>query len=147
MGDVSSALGMGTLLQFEDKTYTVSPWSYKIQGAYELYLWHQAKLALQDMRGWLVPEDYQFLLSDLHKRKTAGEFTFGSDTVAKSLLCLPHVKYLLYLQLKDNHPEATQELAGKMVDAKLKDVMEALAEANADPTKASKEAQTPTVTS
>ncbi len=134
MGDTNKALGGGSQLEFDGKTYTVSPWTYDIQKKFEQYMEKEAFASLKRMRPNLNDEEWRDQLSLLNENITIGVYSFTSGRVAKALTHIPHQKYLLYLCLVPNHPDVTRETAGKMIDKILDDVFIAMGDANADPT-------------
>lgn len=134
MGDVNRALGGGSEIEFEGKVYTLSPWTYEVQAAYERYIEREAVNALKRMKPLLTDEDYQEQLNKIQQDITIGLYTFGSEKVARSLLAKPHLKYLYYLLLRGNHPDVQMDLVGRLIDKKWEEAMEKMAEANADPT-------------
>lgn len=136
MGQIAQALGQGPTLQYDGQTYTLAPWSYDIQARFERYLEAEATLAARRMAEHLPLEEAKQLLKDVHRDVTAGLYTFGTETVAEALKSLRHLQYLLWLTLLPNHPEVKLDTARKMMDEQLEQVMQAMSDANADPTKA-----------
>lgn len=139
MGKVAAALGLGTSFEVNGKTYSLSPWTYKIQGEFEKYLERKAVEAFQAVAPLMTPEERAHELKALRQEITGGEYSFGSDAVAKALNSVVHLTYLFYLMLRPNHPEMTLELAGELVSANMADAMAKIAEANADPSTATQE--------
>ena len=146
MGKVAAALGQGSTLEHGGKTYTLSPWTYKIQGEFERYLEDHLFQVYKRMSPYMTAEERKEELAKIRKEVTSGEYTFGSDLVARALSSLPHLTHLLYLMLRVNHPEVDKDLAAKIVDGQLEDVMAKMAEANADPSTGAEE-KTPETTS
>ncbi len=134
MGQVSKALGAGSEFEFQGHTYIISPWSYAIQASYERYLEAEAVRALQRLRPHLSDEDYKAQLTDIRRDIVNGEYTFGSEAVAKTMTVLTHLKQLLFLMLQVNHPDIKKDLVDQMVQEELDKVMQSMAEANSDPT-------------
>lgn len=134
MGDVNRAIGGGSELEFEGKVYKLSPWTYKIQASYERYLEKEAFESLKRLKAYLTTEEYMSQLNRLQQDITVGVYSFGSDQVAKSFTSIPHIKQILFLMIKENHPEITKDLVDKIADKKFDEIMMKLGEANADPT-------------
>ena len=133
MGTVSSALGLGSQLEFRGKTYTLKPWTFKIQGLYEVFLQEESLRTCRKMRPFCTEEEYRELLIATRRDIDTGYYSFGQPAVEKSLSSLPHLNHLIYLMLKDNHPEVTADLVREMLEEKLTEVMDKMNEANADP--------------
>lgn len=133
MGKVAAALGLGSSLTYKDKVYNISPWTYRIQGEFEKYLERTMMETYKLMAPYMSEQERKEELGKIRKEIVSGEYTFGSDTVAKALGSLPHLTYLLYLMMRVNHPEITVDLAGEIVQAQMGEVMDKMAEANADP--------------
>ena len=136
MGQIARALGLGSKFEHRGHTYTVAPWTYEVQGEMELYLEAEAVKALRRLRtaGVLSEEEFQTQLKETRRDIVNGEYTFGSESVARALTSLKHLKHLLFLQLRPNHPEMTPALASEIVDDAFEKAMEAVNQANADPT-------------
>lgn len=134
MGDVNRAFGGGSELEFEGKKYTLSPWTYKIQGAYERHLENEAFKALKKIKHLLPPDDYQEQLRRYQQDVAIGVYSFGSDYVYKSWQYLPNFKQLVFLMIQPNHPEVTKEFVDQMIDKQYEEIVMKVGEANADPT-------------
>lgn len=134
MGQVAKALGLGSEFEFKGQSYKLSPWSYKIQGHYERYLESEAVKVLQRLRPYLSDQEYKDQLGDVRRDIVNGEYTFGSESVAKTMTSLPHLKQLLFLMLLENHPEIKKDLVEEMIQEELDRVLETMSQANADPT-------------
>lgn len=139
MGKVSTALGLGTSLEYDGQTYNISPWTYRIQGEFEKYMERKAVETFKLLSECMTPEERAVELAALRREIVSGEYSFGSDTIARALNSVGHLTYLFYLMLKPNHPEMTVDKAGEIVSSNLGEMMDKIAEANADPLK------TPTV--
>lgn len=133
MGKVAAALGMGTTIDFEGKTYKLSPWTYKIQGEFERYLEDHLYQVYKRMAPLMTPQERLVELGKIRQEVVSGQYTFGSEVVAQALTSLPHLTHLLYLMIRVAHPEVDKELVGRIVDAQMEEVMAKMAEANADP--------------
>ncbi len=133
MGQISKALGMGSEFKFEDKIYKLSPWNYGIQGKFEVYLEREAVGAIQRLKDLLPGTEYREQLETVVKDVAAGVYSFGTETVAKALQSLKHLKQLLLLMLTENDTSVTSELVNRMCDTKLEDVMRAMTTANLTP--------------
>lgn len=144
MGQIAKALGMGSEIRHNGRTYNVSPWTYKIQGEFERYLEGQAVQAVRRMRPHMNEYEWKEAMTQVQRDITTGVYTFGSEQVAQALQALPHMKHLFYLLLKENHPEVTPELAAEIVDSDTREAMARMAEANADPTSPTPEPDPPT---
>ncbi len=138
MGDVNRALGGGSELEFEGTTYTISPWTYDVQAQYERYLEKMAFTTLKKSKPYLTDEEWNEQLKLLNQDITIGIYSFGSDKCLKSMSALPHLKHLVWLLLLPNHKEIKKDVADKIVDKALGELMEKMALANQDPTASEK---------
>ena len=134
MGDINRAVGGGAELEYEGKVYTFSPWTFRIQAAYEKYLERKAFESLKALKSQLSQDDYYELLKRHQQEVAIGVYSFGSPYVAKSMDYDGNVKYLTFLMLQPNHPEVTEQFVNQMLDKMREDVLLKVAEANADPT-------------
>jgi hypothetical protein len=133
MGDVAQALAIGARIEYQGKTYTISPWTYKIQGQYERYLEQEAIKAARRISAVLPADEGELVLKAALRDVAAGAYTFGSPLVGQSLQSLKHLKQLLLMMLLENHPEATMDLVEGLVKDKLAEVMESMTRVNDDP--------------
>lgn len=144
MGKVAAALGMGTKLTHKGVEYTLSPWTYEVQGKFERYLEDYVLQVHRRMKPYMSEDEYRDELKKIRWEIASGEYTFGGDNVAKALGALPHLTHLLYLMLKGAHPEATPALAAEIVEGQMEEVMAKMADANADPSTETTEMTQPT---
>lgn len=142
MGEINRALGRGSSIEFKGKTYSLSPWTYGIQGDFEKHMEGEAIKSAKKMRPYLAREEYMELLKEVQRDITCGVYSFGSQTLGKALDSLPHFKVLLLLMLTVSQPDTTMALVDDLVNEKLEEVMQKMTEANADPSKATNPAAT-----
>lgn len=139
MGDVNRAFGGGSEIEYEGKTYTLSPWTYKIQGAYERHLENKAFESLKKLKNLISADDYHEQLKRYQQDVAIGVYSFGSDYVFKSWQYLPNFKHLVFLMMQPNHPEVTKEFVDQMIDKQYEEIVMKVGEANADPTSSERE--------
>lgn len=144
MGKTAAALGQGTTMVHNGKTYYLSPWTYKIQGTFERYIEAEVRQAYKEMAPFMTADERKEELAKIRKEIATGVYTFGSTEMAECLQSLRHLKYLLFLMLQPNHPEMTVELASEITDAQMEEVMAAMAQANADPSSGAAASKDPT---
>lgn len=134
MGLVAKALGAGSEFTFRGETYRLSPWSFKIQAEFETYLEEQAVRSIRKFQKLLPKDEYESALQRVLRDITAGVYTFGSEVVQDSLRSLPHLTHLTWLMLREAHPKLPKTLVAEMYQEQLDELMQAVSEANADPT-------------
>lgn len=147
MGQVSAALAQGSNITFEGKEYVLSPWTYNIQAEFERYLEDYVIQVYKRLAPVMTPDERREELKRIRQEIASGEYTFGSELVAKALTSLPHLKHLLFLMLRAKQPDVTPDLVGRMVDAQHEEVMAKMAEANVDPSNGTTETKNPIPTS
>jgi hypothetical protein len=133
MGQLADALGIGASISYNGKTYQIAPWTFEIQGKYERYLEEQAILAVRRNKHMLPEDEYGSALKGVMQDIAAGEYSFGSDLLARSLKKLPHITYLIYLCLEVNHPDISLKLVQDMVKEKIEEFIEKMDLLNNDP--------------
>ena len=138
MGDISRALGLGSTLDHNGKTYTLSPWTYKLQGEFERYIQAAALKDLKDLlaAGALTPAEYDSDRRELRDKILSGELSFGGEYIAKSISQLRHFRKLVLLMLLPTHPEVNEEFVQEIISARLEELYDKVAETNQDPTTA-----------
>ncbi len=141
MGQTSRTLGQGTSFEFEGNTYTMSPWTYEIQGRFEQHLEDEATRVALRQGKLMAPEERADLLERVNSKIVAGKYTFGSDTVLEALQSPRHAAVLLLLCLQPNHPNVGLDIAKSMVKKDWEQVIARMNEANADPTKSAGKAE------
>lgn len=143
MGQVSAALAQGSNITFEGREFILAPWTYNIQAEFERYLEDYVIQVYKRLAPVMTPDERREELKKIRQEIAAGEYTFGSDMVAKALTSMPHLKHLLYLMLRVKQPDVTPDLVGRLVDAQQEEVMAKMAEANADPSQTTTETSLP----
>jgi len=133
VAEISKSLGLGSVFEHDGKTYTCSPWTFKIQGEFERYLEDNAIQKAKLMKPNLSETEYKNLLAGVHKDIASGQYSFGSETVSKALSTLVHFRVLFFLCLRVNHPEITMQFVDDLLKTRLEEMMEKVTEANLDP--------------
>jgi hypothetical protein len=133
MGEHAKALGVGSSIEFRGKTYTVPPWNFGIMGKYESYLEDYALQRARQAARRMSNDESRDYLRAVSQDIATGAYSFGGSLVKESLNKPQHFKYLLWLLLQENHPEVRLELVSEMVDEKMAEIIDKMAEANADP--------------
>ena len=135
MGEHSKALGTPVTFEYQNKVWKLSPWSYGIIGEYEVYLQDTAMRTTRRMKKvmGLTDEEYASLASKTRRDIDTGVYTFGSEEVKNSFNSYTHFSYMVFLCLRENHPDMTYEFAREMV-RDISDVLnEKMSESNSDP--------------
>jgi len=143
MGAVSAALAEGADFVYEDKTYKVHPCTYEVQAAFERYLEGYAIDTYYKLSRKMSVEDSDKMLAQLHRDISMGFYSFGSKAVREALDSKVHLRHMVFLMLKKNHPEVTVELVREMFDAQGDRLMLSVNLANADPNRQSPETKQP----
>lgn len=133
MAEISKSLGLGSIFEYQGKTYTCSPWTFKIQGEFERYLEEHAIQKVKLMKPSLNEEEYRSLVSSVHKDIASGAYSFGGEAVSKSISTMVHFRVLLLLCLRVNHKEITMTIVDDLVKERLEEMMAKVSEANSDP--------------
>jgi hypothetical protein len=133
MSVTSAVLGSGTEFEFEGRKYILSPWTFAIMAAFERHLEDEAFQAIHRLSKYLTPAEKAEQLATLARDVAAGKYTFGSPLVAEALEAKKHFSYLVYLMLRPNHPDISEEAAYRMVNGDPEQLYAKAAEANADP--------------
>ncbi len=133
MSEHSKALATPVTFQYGGKTWNLSPWNYGIIGEYEVYLQDTAIRTCRRFSKYHSDEQMALLMSKTRKDIDTGVYTFGSDEVKETFNSYVHFSYMIYLCLRDNHPEVTYELAREMVKEVSELLQEKIMEANSDP--------------
>lgn len=133
MSSIAAALGVGPTFDYQGTAYRLSPWTYKIQAEFERYLEDQALRTVKRMRPYCNDVEYRDLLSAVSRDIASGYYNFGGEAVNRAMGTITHLKTLLLLCLKPNHPTISPEIVDGIVQEKLDEVMAKMSEANADP--------------
>jgi hypothetical protein len=129
-------LGLGALYTRDERTWSVSPWTYGIQGRYSLYLQDQSLQAVRDLerQGYLNPDEVKEQKAQIIRDRTAGIYAFGSPFVLDSFQrSRENLAYLFWLMVSAKNNDFTLEMSRQLVGEDAAGVMDALAQANAPP--------------
>lgn len=133
MAEISKSLGLGSVFEHDGKTYTCSPWTFRIQGEFERYLEDNAIQKVKLMKPNLTDDEYKNLITSVHKDIASGQYSFGSELVSKAISTLVHFRVLFFLCLRVNHPEVNMAFVDDLLKSRLEEMMEKVSEANSDP--------------
>jgi hypothetical protein len=134
MGALASSLATPWPFTTPDgKTLLVSPWKLRICAAFERYLEKYAYDGYYRAADKLSPADAEKLLAGIMRDVAAGQYSFGSELVGKALESPTHVRYMFFLCVKDNHPEAAWEQIEEIARANYGAIVRAMNLANLDP--------------
>jgi len=133
MGETARALGRGPELEFEGRTYEVSPLTFELQARFETWMERRAYESVRRHRAGVPDEEYYRLLAAVARDSAAGEYSFGSKASVKAGASLPGIRQLLYLGLSKRHPEVDEDFVDRLLGAKMEEAVAVLARANADP--------------
>jgi hypothetical protein len=166
-----AAHGIGPLFQFQDKDYTVTPINKgKLQARWEQWARREAYNQIEQDREFLGERRYKEAFRNTQEAVQAGEYSWGMPRSVAMLNSPKGGKQLALLQLSAAHPEvdsrlidlifednedeiATDEATGNVLldeegqprirrKCALTRLVEAMREANADPTKVLRNGQT-----
>jgi hypothetical protein len=133
MAEISKALGLGSTFDFNGKSYTCSPWTYRIQGEFEQYLESHAMKTVKKMRQYLTESEYGELVAKTHKDIAEGYYAFGSEPCMRAMQTLTHFKKVLHICLLPKHPDIDMNTVDELVQNRLEEMMAKVGEANSDP--------------
>lgn len=136
MGQISQALALGVQVECGGQVYTVHPWTYRIQGEFERYLEREAAESVRRMPG-LDAKERAELLYRVHQDTVKGLYSFGGELVQQALDAPRHLCHLLWLCLRPSHPDLTPDKVRDLFEAEPAKFLQAVNEANADPTRRS----------
>ena len=118
MGQVSTALGSDFELSFEGKSYTFSPWKYKVQALFERYLEKEAFDVVNRLSAHLTVDERKEMKAIVIRDVAVGTYTFGSPELMRALQSNRHAKKFIEFALKVNHPEVNEEFVDRLYDSK-----------------------------
>ena len=133
MGDVARALAVGPDIDFEGRTYTLSPLTYELQAKFEVWLERRAVQAVERQKPYLADDDFRERSARVFVDIAAGVYSFGSPASVQAAGTLPGLKELMRLSLSKKHPDVDAAFVDRLVEAKQKEVGEAFQRANAGP--------------
>ena len=134
MGDTSRALGIGSSLVFNGKTYQVAPLTIDGRAYFETWLERRALAAVNRVNY----DDEAEKSSDkaaVYRDIASGVYSFGSSAFVKAAKSLPGQKQLLYLMMEAGNPgngDVDEHLVDKIFEEALEEAMEAMGAAEAE---------------
>lgn len=132
MGQVSSALGLGSQIDYKGETYQLSPWTYKIQGQFEKYLQEHAMKSAKELGKFLDPKEAKDLLYQTKRDIDCGDYSFGGELLARAVSSVQHLPYLTWLMIRENHKEVKLELVKEMFKEDFERILDKVNEANTE---------------
>src|SRR5882762_5268203 len=105
MASLSQSLALGSEYSVGDKTYTLAPCTFEIQGLFETYLERQDLEAYNRLKGRLDRDDREIMLAVIQHKAAMRTWTFGGKAAREALDAKPHLEYMLFLMFSKNHPE------------------------------------------
>ncbi len=132
MGQVSSALGLGSQIDYQGQTYNLSPWTYEIQGQFELYLQEHAMKSAKQLGKYLDPVEAKNLILETKRDIDVGEYSFGGTLLARAVSSVQHLPYLTWLMIRKNHKEVKLELVKQMFKEDFERILDKVNEANSE---------------
>ena len=123
MASIMDALGVGPELTFEGKVYRLKPMTLIHAAQFAAWLERQAWEGVERAKAWLPPKTHEEALARVSRDVAAGVYDFGSEDYARAAASLSGLKYLTLLSLKENHPEADEELVDRIFAEKLQRIM------------------------
>lgn len=132
MGDTARTLGIGPVIPFEGKDYTVSPLTFREHGKFEVWLERRARDIVRRATD-ITPEQEIRLLNEVTRDAVAGIYSWGGEVCAMASISLHGRKELMRLALSKQHPEVDNELVDRLFEAFFAETEAAMKLANADP--------------
>jgi hypothetical protein len=137
MSRLRELLNVPKTFEFNGKKYSLAEANIEQRGEFAAWVENNAveyiyRMQLNDSEGRF--QDFVDKALDKHvKSVAAGEFEWGGDTVLKATQTFAGQSYLLYILLKKDNPEVTEEIANVMLENKYKEVAKIIKEAFDDP--------------
>jgi hypothetical protein len=131
---ISQALGQGFEYRVPDTetVYRLAPWTFEIRGYFEQYV-QRAVLEAANLLDRSNPAAADAARARIVADIGLGLYAWGSDNISKALDARQHIQYIIYLQIKKNHPEVTLDLVKKLYLADLRGLSQAALLANGIP--------------
>lgn len=116
------ALGAPIPIEFEGKTYMLSPFKNKLVGYYESWLKAQAWKEVEEDRplmeaGVIAPHVYQERHREVSRLIAGKDYKRGGSIFQTSLSTEEGFKQVAFLMLRDNDQTVTPELVERMYEA------------------------------
>ena len=135
MGDLSKMFGQGATLLYQDKAYKLSPWLYRVQADFEIYLEEQAWGTYKRAARNLSESEVEKLRMETARDITSGKYSAGGPIFIESIWIPKHAKMFLYLLVEVNHPEISKATVDGMFDSNPQMCFEKVMEAGSDPSR------------
>lgn len=133
MGQIAKAFGLAGEVEWQGKTYKLSPMGKKaIQAQFELWMEARALSKAKALAATMPAAEAAQFLQDVRHDIGAGVYSFVGGQSGKALLTQPGQVQLVYLLIHDNHPEFTLDMAQQMSDEKLEEIMMKIDQAGKD---------------
>lgn len=137
MGEMSRALGAGSVYTFKDKQYRFGGWTLGVQSEYELYLENVVLTKARLLRKLTPPEElaqcdpYLITVRDVN----SGAYSFGGLLCQESLRNEKNLQKAVHIMLGETEGNGPVSLAlvQEMFKEDAAGVMEALMQADRDP--------------
>lgn len=130
---LAEILNVGTTFQYQGKTYTFKEATFTQRA--EFSEWVQEQVTLFNKRkkdkGLITETEYAAIQAELSKDAFA--FDFEGEACLRALNTPPGAKYFIYIMLRTEHGEVTEELAAEIYNAKVAVVIEAVQRVRNDP--------------
>lgn len=130
MAQLAQALGIGPEFTFEGTVYRLKPLTPVHLAMFETWLERQAWEALKRAAPALSAQEFEDGLARIAKDIATGVYGCGGEAFARAAGSLSGVKRLALLSLRDNHPEADEELVDRIFEKQLDDIKRLLAESS-----------------
>jgi hypothetical protein len=143
VSELGQALGIGPPIDFEGKTYIVTP--FDIGQAAEFEYWMEAELwrSVERQRNASTPQAHQERVAATLEVIGGGGLKYGTQLHANMAKSIEGRTYLLYLMLKVRQPDVSLDVARRMLDSEMKAFFEALQRKIFDPNSSTPEKKTP----
>lgn len=117
MAEAARAAGLGPAHTFEGQTYHLKPLGPHELGLFEVWLESRAIGKIERQRGLVDETTYAARLAEVVRQVAAGRFSWEGTAAREAFQTLEGKKYAFFLNLLANHPDMTEERAGRMFDA------------------------------
>ena len=134
----TKALGLGDTISYKGVEYPLSPMTLEQMTIFEAWVEEQMWKAHRRTRNILDVDEYDRNATQLRKECGMGVYGYPRPEWWQAITSFSGMKYAVWLVLKDNYKEITQEVADEMVNLRYDHIIKLFVEANdpSDPTDA-----------
>lgn len=133
MGEAGKALGKGTSIRIEGKSFELAPMTLDMVAQFEAWLEDRAWQRVERQRGQCADAIYQERLRATAELIAAGALGFGSEAYARALDSLAGQKQLLFLMLSARQRDVDASIVERIFAEQFEETLAKMAALNNDP--------------